>query len=74
MNVCHKSVSICRRRARLEDSRRPHRSRPVEADQTLFMLWRLHQRDVFCDDLCPLCDSRWSPTKRPVCPAQRRRQ
>jgi hypothetical protein len=74
LRVHPKSISIRRRRGRrqtrLEDSRHPQPGRPVEADQTLFMLWRLHRRDSFCDDLCPLCDSRWSLTKRPL----RRRQ
>jgi hypothetical protein len=69
-----KSISIRHRRGRrltrLEDSRHPWPGRPVEADQTLFMLWVLHRRDRFCAGACPLCDSRWVLTKRPV----RRRQ
>jgi hypothetical protein len=70
MNVSPKSVSIHRHRARLQDSRQPRRGRQDEPDSTLFMLWRLHRRDSFCHDLCPLCDGRWSLTKRPL----RRRQ
>jgi hypothetical protein len=70
-----KSISLFRRRGRrrtrLEDSRQPHRGRPVEAEQTLFMLWVLHRRDSFCAGVCPLCDGRWTlPHRRAV----RRRQ